>query len=115
MSSVTVNVAFDSQPVINESGMLVIKLEDVSILDSSSITIAQLRHPLTDQSFDNLTFQLTTDQALDSWSTYTVSAHLSLHDDVSDIRRGDYITMQSYPVLTQGNPDEVEIILKRVG
>jgi hypothetical protein len=42
-----------------------------------------------------------------------VSAHLALHDR-DDIRKGDYVTTQSYPVLTFGYPDSVVLRLQKV-
>src|SRR5712671_6130340 len=37
---------------------------------------------------------------------YTVAAHLARHDG-EDIRPGDYLTVESYPVLTSGHPSRI--------
>lgn len=44
---------------------------------------------------------------------YIVSVHVDVDGD-GQLSRGDYITMESYPVLTQGYPRRVSVRLKKV-
>ena len=49
----------------------------------------------------------------DARKEYAVRIHVALHDG-EDIRRGDFLTTQSYPVLTFGHPDRVTVALDEV-
>jgi len=51
--------------------------------------------------------------AVDETGSYVVSAHADLDSDGA-VSRGDFITTQSYPVLSFGHPDRAEILLKPV-
>ena len=44
---------------------------------------------------------------------YTVSVHVDMQGD-GRIRVGDYINMQSYPVLTFGHPEQVVVRVRQV-
>ena len=44
-----------------------------------------------------------------------ISASTSALSGTNTIQQGDYITMQSYPVLTQGFPNTADIDVQRVG
>lgn len=49
----------------------------------------------------------------DQRGSYTVSVHVDLDGD-GQVGEGDFITMQSYPVLTYGNPSRVSVRVKEV-
>ena len=46
-------------------------------------------------------------------ASYTISVHVDLDGD-GQISQGDYINMQSYPVLTYGFPNHVSVEVKRI-
>jgi hypothetical protein len=52
--------------------------------------------------------------ATDPKATYTVRVHIDLTGSGS-LKKGDYINMESYPVLTQGHPREVIVRARRIG
>jgi uncharacterized lipoprotein YbaY len=49
----------------------------------------------------------------DERSRYVVSVHLDVDGD-GQVSRGDYISVESYPVLTQGYPRVVSVSLRKI-
>ena len=117
MPKVTGQVVFEIPPSQIDKALQIVKLELISLADAPSSVIARFERHIGDEDISHLPFELSVDTEVEPRGIYTVSAHVSLHpdDDPNDIRRGDYLTMQTYPVLTQGNPDNLEIVVKRVG
>ena len=98
-----------------ENASLRVFLEDVTLQDVSAEVIDQEvvpgishksgtenRHP----------FRLTV-PGLDERASYAVRAHVDRRGD-GEIRVGDYITMQSYPVLTFGHPTHLTLRVRQV-
>ena len=90
-----------------------IYLEDVSLADASSKLIAK-------QVIANVSHEAGTEkrlpfnlygESLDEKASYSVRAHVSLQKDMQ-IHHGDFITMQNYPVLTRGYPNQVVLTVK---
>jgi hypothetical protein len=61
---------------------------------------------------DTLTFKLEVSD-LNPQDDYAIGVHIDLDRD-RKISGGDYINMQSYPVLTRGHPREVSILVRQV-
>jgi uncharacterized lipoprotein YbaY len=82
------------------------------LADASSAVVAEqvIDHPGKDE---KVAFRLEPD-SIDERDTYTVSVLVDIDGD-GKISKGDYITMQSNPVLTYGSPSEVTIEVKQVG
>lgn len=90
-------------------------LEDVSRLDALADLIAE--QVIADVSHEKgtaerLKFALY-GPSPDERASYSIRVHVDLAGD-GDIHRGDFITMQSYPVLTFGHPDKVSVRVRRV-
>jgi uncharacterized lipoprotein YbaY len=90
-------------------------LEDVSRLDISAQAIAQ--QTITDicheqGSADKVAFSLPGGRAVNS-ALYSIRVHLTFYGD-GQIHQGDFISTQSYPVLTQSHPCCVLITLTEV-
>ena len=92
-----------------------IYLEDVSLADASAQVVAR-------QTIPDISHQAGTEKRIpfnlpdytpEERASYTVRVHLSRHDS-QDVRVGDCITMQSYPVLTGNNPDRTTIFVREV-
>ena len=115
MLKVSGQIVFEQPPSKLDDARLTVKLEVVSLADAPSDVIATVERRIGAGDIQNLPFQLVVETDVIPNALYNVSAHVSLHpdDDPTDIRVGDYITMQSYPVLTQENATEIEV--KRVG
>ena len=119
MPLVTGQVVFEHEPPHFSKAVLTVKLSDVSIADAPSHVIAIHTRSVGAQDVHNLLFELSPDTSevtIDPRATYTVSAHISLHpnDNPTEIRHGDYLTTQIYPVLTNGHASTVEVAVKRI-
>jgi len=120
MTVVTGHVKFEQDPPTFSKGVLTVKLSDVSLADVSSPVIAIQTQSIGAEDIGDLSFKLVPDAdsvEINPKSTYSVSAHISLHpdDDPTEIRQGDYLTTHSYPVLTQGNPTSIDVEVKHIG
>jgi|GEM_PF-1480181 len=120
MALVSGQVILDGEPSDVTKVILAVKLEDVSLVGMASTIVAEYQREI-ELSHDNpLEFEIFPDAnspVINPRSSYAVTAHVSLHpdDNPQEIRQGDYLTLQSYPVLTQGNPSIVTVEVKRIG
>ena len=94
---------------------LFVYLEDVSLQDAPSKIVARqvisnISH--TRGTSSCLEFGLSGEQ-IKARAHYSVRVHLSLHGH-AEIQLGDLITMQSYPVITFGNPNFVSVDVHEV-
>jgi len=92
-----------------------VRLEDVSRADAAATLIAE--QVLRDVSHrarraDRLAFQLQ-GKPPDRKASCSVRVHVDVDGD-GQISLGDYISMESYPVRTQGNPPNVSMRVHRV-
>lgn len=120
MTIVTGHVVFEAGTPKFDSAILTVRLQDVGLIDGPTTVLAEYSTKISytgkGQKYE---FELDlpdNDPSIDPRSSYVVSAHVSLHDDdPTDIKVGDFLTMQSYPVLTQGYANTVDVEVKRVG
>jgi hypothetical protein len=92
-----------------------VRLEDVSRVDAPSTTVDE--HVLTSVSHrqgdeDRLSVDLSA-PAASGRESYGVRVHVDVDGD-GQVSRGDLISVESYPVLTFGHPDVVEVRLREV-
>lgn len=115
MLKVTGQVVFE-EPPSELDALMIVKLEVVSLADAPSAVVAKFERRIHGEDVEHLPFELELETEVNPNGLYTVSAHVSLHphDNPNDIQRGDYITMESYPVLTQGNPNDLEVVIKQI-
>jgi hypothetical protein len=95
--------------------MLRVSLLDVTEADRAATIVTAVAVPLTVLMMNPDTppsFSLVADH-LDDRRRYTVAAHADV-DGSGKVCSGDQITVQSYPVLTFGNPAELQIALEKV-
>lgn len=99
-----------SKPVSNAT--IYIRLEDVSRADAASTLITE--EVLQDVSLlgDRLKFNLY-GEISDAKADYNVQVHVDIDGD-GQVSQGDYITMESYPVLTWGHPSQVSVRVREV-
>jgi uncharacterized lipoprotein YbaY len=92
-----------------------IRLEDVSLQDAPSKLIVE--QVIRNVSYDNTDHQkiefVVYGNIVDIRARYSISVHVDVDND-DRIGKGDFITMQSYPVLTQGYPDNLLVNVKEV-
>jgi len=91
-------------------------LEDVSLLDApakivAKQVIADLHHSMGTE--NRVEFALHCQKIADIRASYSIRVHVAFRSD-EQIQRGDYISTESYPVLTCGDPDWVSIRVTEV-
>lgn len=108
-------VVLDKATPSFSAATLLVRVDDVSRADSASITVAEAwLKPLAHLSGAESVWQVSLYGALpEPRKLYSIWAHLDIDLD-GKISSGDYITTQSYPVLTFDHPREVIVQLTRV-
>lgn len=91
-----------------------VRLLDVSFQDAEAEVVAEqvIRGAALAGLADGIRFELHAG-AIDPAATYAVEAHVETRED-GLIHPGDYLTDQSYPVLTHGAPGEVDVEVRPV-
>ena len=90
-------------------------VEDVTRADAAAVVIAQLAIPAVSHQAETETsvpFALRC-APVEPRALYVVRVHVDLQGD-GQLHVGDYITTQSYPVLTFGHPDYVTMHVQEV-
>ena len=108
-------VVFEASAPPIRGGTLYVALEDVSYADAPARVMA--RYVARDVDHDPqapapLRFRLAGPPP-DPRARYVVSAHVDVDGDGA-VTRGDFISMQSYPVLTHGYPTVVTVEVRQV-
>jgi uncharacterized lipoprotein YbaY len=90
-------------------------LEDVSLPDApakivAKQVIADLNHTMGTENRGEFALQ---GEIADIRARYSIRVHVSLRGD-EQIHRGDYISTESYPVLTFGYPNQVSVRVTEV-
>lgn len=105
-------IVFDSSPDIAEATAYV-RLEDVSLMDAPSKLVAeQVLRDIELSDGGPIAFTLRAPRPSEK-ARLNLSAHISI-TGTSDIQKGDYITMQSYPITSQVNTEPIRVIVRRV-
>ena len=104
----TIRLKAINKPFTN--GILHVTLSDSSKMDvAAQIVAKQTIHFISSAILKAaplpFSFQL---KEVDPRASYTVSVHIDVNSS-GEISKGDYLTIQSYPVLTYGYPTEVDI------
>jgi uncharacterized lipoprotein YbaY len=109
-------VVFDDSTQSFDGATLYVSLEDTTMADESAVIIA--RQVTQDVAYDahaRNTLPFAFDGVVpDERAHYTVRVLVDLDGD-GKISKGDFINVQSYPVMTRGAPREVAVRVKRVG
>ena len=108
-------INFEGQSTSFTYATVYVRLEEVSAADAPARVVAE--HIRRNVAFDPqageaLAFTLEA-EAPDPTASYSVRAHIDLDGD-GQVSRGDYISMQSYPVLTFGYPRRVSVLVRRI-
>jgi uncharacterized lipoprotein YbaY len=93
-----------------------VRLEDVTRADAAARIVAeQVIHDLSfrGRSTATVPFALAANDAVDERATYAVRVHIDLDRD-RRVGRGDYVSTESYPVLTFGRPAWVSVRVREV-
>src|SRR4051812_26144601 len=112
---VTGRVMFGSDAQSFSGATVRVKLEDVSRADApAQVLTEQLIHNVsyTPRSAAAVSFALA-GVVLDERRDYVVRVHVDLDGD-GQIQPGDYISVESYPVVTYGHPRRITVRVRRV-
>ena len=98
-----------AEPLPQGAASARVLVEDVSRVDAPAVTVAEAARPLTAplRAGDGFTTELVVHE-VDERASYNVRAHLDV-SGTGGVSSGDRVTTRSYPVLTRGAPDRVEV------
>lgn len=108
-------VRFDGVEPEFSNATVYIRLEDVSRADHASEIVSERTFSnVSNDAFGGGGLEFELEGPLpDETARYTVSVHVDMDTD-GKVSRGDYITQESFPVLTFGNPDHRIVRVRRV-
>lgn len=115
MAIVSGTIAFADNTPGFTGGTMYVRLIKTMMADEPSEIVSEYVRPNIsyDPKFtDALYFELKYER-VDPSVRYSVSVHIDRDMD-GKISKGDFITMQSYPVLTFGYPSKVSVLVKQV-
>ena len=92
-----------------------VRLENITAADIASEAVAD--YVERDVAFDpktssHLSFAIAGNPP-DPRTSYAVRVHIDIDGD-GEVSKGDFISMQSYPVITFGHPRELSILVRQV-
>ena len=108
-------IKFAGTPKLPKSAKTYVRLLNTSLADAPSMVVAEqvIEHSAHSLSKGEKIAFVLEPSSIDERGSYTVSVLVDLDGD-GKISKGDYISMQSYPVLTYGYPSQVTIEVKQV-
>lgn len=108
-------VALPATGLAADTADLIVQVEDVSRADAPSIVIAEQRQPgVSLRAGALLPFEVEVPaDRIDEQRSYTVRVHVNL-SKTGEVEVGDFVSTQSYPVLTRGYGSQVRVDAKRV-
>lgn len=115
MQLVKGKITFEDETPSFTGATIYVRLEDITEADAASKTIAD--YVQRDVAFDpensgELSFSIAGDPP-DPRASYSVRVHIDLDGD-GEVSNGDFISTQSYPVITFGPATQVSILVRRV-
>lgn len=109
-------IHFAVRPSLPSGAVARVRLLDTSRADAAARVVAeQILEDVAERANRGEALTFSIDGELDDErARYTISVHVDADAD-GRISPGDFITMQSYPVLTFGYPSRVSVEVRRVG
>lgn len=108
-SSVSGTVSYRERIALPPDALVIVQLQEVSKEDAAPVAIGQQIIP-TQRRQVPFSFEIVyNQQTINPQNTYTVQARIIVDNRVR------FINTTSYPVITNGNPNKVEIVLNSVG
>lgn len=106
---------FEDHVISFRNATMHVYLENVSVVDASSEIVGYYERKnvnFPNDKFKTLSFEIT-GRDLDERENYAIRAHIDIDRD-GNVSKGDFITMQSYPVVTFGHPRQISILVRQV-
>jgi uncharacterized lipoprotein YbaY len=114
LSIVRGEILFGTPVELPPGSNVYVRLEDVSMIDTYSKVVSEqsitgINHEVDTSTKLNFEIQgMTYDD-----HSYSIRVHVDIDGD-GNMSKGDFINMQSYPVLTHGHPNFVSVIVKEI-
>lgn len=108
-------ILFPNDSFLQDSAVGYIHLLDVSLADAPSFIVAEeVIEDIAERILKGETIKFALyGEIKNPRASYTVSVHIDLDGD-GRVGRGDYINMQSYPVITFGHPNVIKMKVVKV-
>ena len=108
-------IKFAGKPELPTAAKTYVRLLDTSLADAAAKVVAEqvIEHSAGSLSKGAKVAFVLEPNSIDERGSYSVSVLVDIDGD-GKISKGDYISMQSYPVLTYGYPSQVTIEVKQV-
>jgi uncharacterized lipoprotein YbaY len=108
-------VRFEERAPSFSGATLYVRLEEVTTADAAARIVSEevRRDVALDPGADERLTSSLTGGAPNPRASYSVRAHVDIDGD-GQVSAGDFISTQSYPVLTSGHPDQVSVLVQRV-
>jgi len=106
---------FEDRVVSFTNATMCVYLENVSVADASSEIAGYYERKNVNFPNDKsktLSFEIS-GRDLDEHENYAVRVHIDIDRD-GNVSKGDFINMQSYPVVTFGHPRQISILVRQV-
>ena len=115
MELVKGKITFEDETQPFTGATIYVRLENITDADTTAQVVAD--YVQRDVAFDPKTasefsFSIAGDPP-DPRASYAVRVHVDIDGD-GEVSKGDFISMQSYPVITFGYPREVSIFVRQV-
>jgi uncharacterized lipoprotein YbaY len=108
-------VKFEDHAVSFSNATMHVYLENVSAADASSEVVGYYERKnvsYPDNKSKTLSFEIT-GKELNERESYTIRVHIDIKSS-GRVSKGDFISMQSYPVATFGHPRLISVLVKQV-
>ena len=108
-------IIFAEPPDLPPETIIRITLRDTSAADALSGVVAEqvLKDIATEANRQGKVEFALPGEIKDARGSYTISVHVDLNGN-GQFKKGDFINMQSYPVLTYGQPNRITVQVKRI-
>ena len=107
-ASVIGTIAYREKIALPPGAVVTVKLLDVSLQDAPAFVIAEQTMTTSGEQVP-IPFRLNYDPAaIKATHTYAIEASIAIG------RKRTFLTTTSYPVITQGHPSEIEVVLEKI-
>jgi uncharacterized lipoprotein YbaY len=108
-------ITFEEEAPPFTGATMYVYLENITVADIASEVVADYveRHVAFDPKTTKVLSFAIAGNALDPRASYTVRVHIDIDGD-GEVSQGDFISTQSYPVITFGHPREISILVRQV-
>jgi uncharacterized lipoprotein YbaY len=108
-------IMFEEAALPFTGATLYVRLENITSVDVASKVVAEYvkRNVALDPKISSDVIFAIVGNLPDPRASYAVRAHIDIDGD-GEVSQGDFISMQSYPVITFGHPSEVSILVRQV-